>query len=396
MTTGIGAWRATYEVCSVGEAPEDEPVPLTIGQVVADICERCGLATEQVDVLELQQPLTGYAITRVMSGRDAISPLRAVGMFDCVESAGVLKWPKRGKAIVASLTADDLGAHAAGDQRPPAMKVTRTQEVELPRRLRVHYINEDTEGEPGEQSATRLSVGTDQVQDVELAVVMGDNRAAQTAEVLLYDAWISRNRYETTVDHSFLALEPADAIEAPVDGRMERLRIVDIDYSLPGLQRLALVRDDDGVYTSYAIGAPAAYDSPTKSNLQVPGTPDLVLLDLPMLEDSHNDAGYYVAVRSVGGNSWRGAVVYRTADGWATYDSVATLTQQATIGELPGAFEVTTQGDQLAVKTNDVQQTLGGLLQRAAELDFRLDNLATTQATLEDVFLTLTGRSLRE
>ena len=68
----------------------------------------------------------------------------------------------------------------------------------------------------------------------------------------------------------------------------------------------------------------------------------------------------------------------------------------ATIGELPGAFEVTTQGDQLAVKTNDVQQTLGGLLQRAAELDFRLDNLATTQATLEDVFLTLTGRSLRE
>ena len=30
------------------------------------------------------------------------------------------------------------------------------------------------------------------------------------------------------------------------------------------------------------------------------------------------------------------------------------------------------------------------------ELDLRLENLATTQATLEDVFLTLTGRSLRE
>ncbi len=335
---GIGAYRATYEVCSVGTAPSEEPVPLTIGQVVADICERCGLETDQVDVLELQQPLTGYAITRVMSGRDAISPLRAVGAFDCVESAGVLKWPKRGNPIVASLTADDLGAHEAGGQRPAAMQVTRTQEVELPRRLRVHYINQDTEGEPGEQSASRLSVGTDQVQDVELAVAMSDTRAARIAEVLLYDAWVSRNRYETTVDQSFLALEPADAIEAPVDGRMERLRIVDVDHSLPGLLRLALVRDDDGVYESYAIGAPAAYESPTQSNLQVPGTADLVLLDLPMLRDTDNDAGYYAAVRSVGGNTWQGAVVYRTADEWATYDQVATLTQQGTIGELADAL----------------------------------------------------------
>ena len=335
-------------------AYETDPTITTIGTIVRDVCRRCGLTSDQVDTTDLTQPVFGYAITRVMSGRDAISPLRSVGMFDCVESAGVLKWPTRGKAIVASLTADDLGAHEAGGQRPAAMQVTRTQEIELPRRLRVHYAQVDMNYEAGEQGASRLSVGTDEVQDVELAIAMSDNRAAQTAEVLLYDAWISRNRYETTVDQSFLALEPADAIEAPVDGRMERLRIVDVDHSLPGLLRLALVRDDDGVYESYAIGAPAAYSGTSGSNISAPGTADLVLLDLPLLRDTDNDAGYYAAVQATGSTSFGGATLYRSPDGGTTYDAVATLTLEATIGELAdvlpaGPTTVIDEGNELLV-----------------------------------------------
>jgi hypothetical protein len=336
------------------DAYETDPSITTLGTIVRDVCRRCGLASEVVDTTDLTQPVYGYAITRVMSGRDAISPLRSVGMFDCVESGGVLKWPTRGKAIVASFTSDDLGAHEAGGQRPAAIQVTRTQEVELPRRLRVHYAQVDMNYEAGEQGASRLSVGTDQVQDVELAIAMSDNRAAQTAEVLLYDAWISRNRYETTVDQSFLALEPADAVEAPVDGRMERLRIVDTDYSLPGLIRLALVRDDDGVYESYAVGAPAAYSGTTGSNISVPGTADLVLLDLPLLRDADNDAGYYAAVQATGSTSFGGAVLYRSPDGGTTYDSVATFTLEATIGDvvdpLPaGPTTVIDEGNELFV-----------------------------------------------
>ena len=345
-----GYYYSSFERC-LEVAP---PGASSLGIIVRDVCQRCGLDWDQVDTTDLTQAVFGYAITRVMSGRDAISPLRSVGMFDCVESAGVLKWPTRGKAIVASFTSDDLGAHEAGGQRPAAIQVTRTQEVELPRRLRVHYAQVDMNYEAGEQGASRLSVGTDQVQDVELAIAMSDNRAAQTAEVLLYDAWISRNRYETTVDQSFLALEPADAVEAPVDGRMERLRIVDTDYSLPGLIRLALVRDDDGVYESYAVGAPAAYSGTTGSNISVPGTADLVLLDLPLLRDADNDAGYYAAVQATGSTSFGGAVLYRSPDGGITYDSVATFTLEATIGDvvdpLPaGPTTIIDEGNELLV-----------------------------------------------
>ena len=116
----------------------------------------------------------GYVVSRVMAGRDAISPLRTFGWFDCVESDGVLKWPTRGKAGVFTLTADDLAAHEAGDVQPSAVGTSRQQEVELPRRLRVHYAQTAQNYEVGEQSASRLSAGNVEVRDLEVAIAMSD------------------------------------------------------------------------------------------------------------------------------------------------------------------------------------------------------------------------------
>ncbi|CAN5506834.1 ABC transporter ATP-binding protein [soil metagenome] len=66
------------------------------------------------------------------------------------------------------------------------------------------------------------------------------------------------------------------------------------------------------------------------------------------------------------------------------------------IRDLPGVLDAEIVEGQLAVRTNDVQATLTGLLRTASDLDLKLDNLMTTSANLEDVFLSLTGRSLRE
>jgi hypothetical protein len=305
--------------------------------IVADLCRRAGITDDQLNVDDLTEETEGYAVTRVMTARDAIQPLRTFGWFDCIESDGILRWPTRGKSDVASLTADDLSAHPSDAQRPSAIETDRAQEVELPRRLRVHYANPDQNYEPNEQSASRLAAGAVQVMDMELPISMSADKAAQIADVVMYDMWVSRNRHRLTVDHSWLELEPGDAITAPIDGRQERLRILNIDYSLPGLLRLDCVRDDDGVYQSYAIGAETVY-SGASGALSAPGVADLVLLDLPLLADEHNDAGYYAAVQAVGGTTFGGAVLFRSADGGTIYSEVATVTSEATIGELVGAL----------------------------------------------------------
>jgi ABC-2 type transport system ATP-binding protein len=68
----------------------------------------------------------------------------------------------------------------------------------------------------------------------------------------------------------------------------------------------------------------------------------------------------------------------------------------AELGRLPGVTNIEIREGQLAMQTNDVQETLSGLLRIAGDLGIRLDNLTTSSANLEDVFLAYTGRSLRE
>lgn len=63
---------------------------------------------------------------------------------------------------------------------------------------------------------------------------------------------------------------------------------------------------------------------------------------------------------------------------------------------LKGATGAAVNDGQLTIQTGDVPGTLAGLFALADEEGVRLDNLTTTSATLEDVFLSYTGRSLRE
>lgn len=63
---------------------------------------------------------------------------------------------------------------------------------------------------------------------------------------------------------------------------------------------------------------------------------------------------------------------------------------------LRGATGQSVRDGQLTIQTADVPGTLADLFVLADEEGVRLDNLTTTSATLEDVFLFYTGRSLRE
>lgn len=311
---------------------------VTVGDIVDDVCNRCGLSDSQIDVSELTEEIDGYVIGKVTSGRSVIEPLRSFSFFDCVESGTQLKWPKRGKAAVATLIESDLAAFVEGSTKPPMMKTERKQPIELPRRLRIHYAQKDQNYEMGEQSASRLTAGSEEVRDIELPIAMSASKAAKIADVLLYDLWVSQNTHSFTTDHTFLRLESADAVIAPIDGRNERLRILDIDLMLPGLLTINATRDDDGVYVSYAIGSAPAYAGTGGGSVATPGEADLLLLDLPLLRDEDDDAGYYAAVDAVGSTAYGGAVLYRSPDGGITYDDQATLLLEASTGTLVDAL----------------------------------------------------------
>ncbi|MGI9048901.1 MAG: AAA family ATPase [Rubrobacteraceae bacterium] len=64
--------------------------------------------------------------------------------------------------------------------------------------------------------------------------------------------------------------------------------------------------------------------------------------------------------------------------------------------DLPGVESVERQGRELRLRTGDTQATITALMMLAAERKVVLDNRSVQSANLEDVFISYTGRSLRE
>jgi ABC-2 type transport system ATP-binding protein len=66
------------------------------------------------------------------------------------------------------------------------------------------------------------------------------------------------------------------------------------------------------------------------------------------------------------------------------------------LGALPAVIRVVREDGAVALYTSDVAATIGGLLDATRELGTEPGNLAVRRASLEDVFLDLTGRALRD
>ncbi|MCQ6267549.1 ABC transporter ATP-binding protein [Fictibacillus sp. WQ 8-8] len=75
------------------------------------------------------------------------------------------------------------------------------------------------------------------------------------------------------------------------------------------------------------------------------------------------------------------------------------LTEDAAVldlKEIEGVKQTGSHKDVQVLYTDNLQQTLTSLIQTASEKDLKLTDLQTRTATLEDVFIHMTGRSLRE
>jgi hypothetical protein len=335
-------WPTDYPVFQTWAYKRDIPnltievFPVVVGDIVRDLLLDSGYALDQIDVSDLMGlEVIGYSRTHTMTARAAIDPLRQARFFDGYESGRTVKFARRGGQIRKTYVDDELGVMLAGDSNVTKVSTKNAQDVDLPRSVRVHYMSVARDYEPGEQqSPARLETGAVNDLDVELAIAMEDTDAKQIAQVLWADAWASRYSHEITVDAQDQHLEPTDCIGVPVDGAVQRCRILDITDLLPTSRRFSLVRDDDGSYQSYAVA-----DSPTI----IPRPPvvfapiEMIALDIPLIRDQDDAPGFYVATLSQLEGEFNGGSIYRSTDGGGNFTKVLQATTEATVGTLQGA-----------------------------------------------------------
>lgn len=345
-----------------------------LSAIVADLCDRAGLGLADLDAAELTDVVPGYVIGRQSTVRGAIEPLANAWFFDGVESDDVLRFRKRGRAPVATLLQQDLVP--LDEERAEAWRERRTQEVELPERVSVLYMDRDADYQQGAQSDKRAALpvptmhSRDQVR-VDLPIALDATSAKRIASQTLYAAWIERSSYEGRVPWTWLLLEPTDVVDVTLDsGAVFRSRIVRTDVGADFSIDLRAVSEDAPAYVSTVVG-----DAGAGVPVQVigaAGATRLFLLDLPLLRDVDDMGGagsrVYYLMAGYGPPGWPGASLYKSADGSSWTRAGTALNEAAwgatakALGDPPSPF-ATDETNTLTVFMTTGEQRLESVTQ---------------------------------
>lgn len=259
----------------------------------------------------------GYLRARPMTARGALEPLMGAFSFDSVEHDGELTYVKRGGAVAATLTDADIVT---------PVTINRALESELPATIYLLYSNQDLDYNIGVARARRQVTEANNVIQVEFPIAFNSEEGHQAVDRIMRYAWLERERFEFSVRPRWRVLEPTDVVVLP-DG--QRVRLTRVEYTSNGPVKCQAVSDDDGALTSYAVGN--GTETGTGVQIGANGPTTGIVLDLPLLVDSHDDEGLYVAATGES-DDWSGAVIFYSRDGGASWQGAAPTSSSARIG----------------------------------------------------------------
>lgn len=304
------------------------PQQVQLSTIVSAICVRAGLTTSDIDVSQLTDMVDGYIVPRQMTARAAIETLQQAFPFDVVESGDLLKFVMRGGSIAATIPESDRAARENGQDAPDALTIVRAFEFELPVECDVEYPDIDADHLTGNQYDRRITKDTKQKINIQTAVVMTAAKAKQVARMALYQAWLNHT-YRWTTTRKYAHLEPTDVVLLPTQSAQYVARITAKREQPNGVIEWEAKLEDAAIYSQPGTGAAAVSYSP--QTIFSPADTVLEMLDIPILRDQDASHGFYVAMAGTTA-SWRGAQLFRSADGGTSYAAVFAQTNAATIG----------------------------------------------------------------
>jgi hypothetical protein len=309
---GAGLFLGSDGVISV--IPPEEAI--TLGQIVADLSDRAGLASSEYDVTDLEDIVPGYTLATQASARDDMSPLQNAWPFDATESSGVVTFVRRGHASVVTIPDTDLAAYEANGSPPAVLAIKRALETDLPRTVSVRYRSLDADYQDGQQYDRRLQTNSINEITLDLPIAMTDTFARSVASVYLFGAWFSRTTFSFWTSYKYAYLEPTDVIGIGV----YTMRITKKTEGANGVIAWEAIADDPSLWVRSSAGSGGVGMGDTTIASKDPST--VLLLNLPLISDTDEASGYYAAMYSSTGAAKWSARLYKSIDGGTTYTDV--------------------------------------------------------------------------
>jgi hypothetical protein len=297
--------------------------------VQAETLESELVEAADIDVTSLTPLVRGYRISQVGAIRGGIDQLQAAWPFDAIQSGYQIKYILRGGSSVATIDEDFLDAREIGQAPGVQISNVREMDVVLPAKVSLKFFDVNREYDTGDQYAERINTDAINIREIELAIVLTAEEAAQKAEILLYLYWMERYEISFKLSPEYSELEPADIITITSSKATYIVRLTSINYTVDGRLECKARYHIAAVYISYATGE---IGQSTGVDIVIPGSTLYRLLDIPMLQDVYDQSGYPIAMTGYQ-SGWPGGVLFVTDDDGQTWNELQAFTPPgSTIG----------------------------------------------------------------
>ena len=318
----------------------------TLGDVVTDLCVRCGLSQDDIDVSYIQaQIVHGYLVPRQMTAAAAMTPLGQTYFFDVVESGLFLQdilgdgFPKHNLRFVnraqqqpiATLTEDDLGVADVGASRDkvPKLVETDTMENEMPAEIEVVYSDIELDYQQGHQYARRITTPAPTMfamspQKVSIPIALHASEALAVADFILYDGFVQRRSYQFATGPKWAKIEPGDVVTLVYKGLSFGIRIMRTELGLNWQTQFTAVSEENTIYVPSTNSQNALAGGAGSQALVSPTMPAMALLDITNVNDSHiaSSGGLYVRLGGYTQVGFTGAYVEVSYDLGSTFNVI--------------------------------------------------------------------------
>ncbi len=196
--------------------------------IVAELSGRVGIASEDIDVGDLQKIIDGYVLNTRISSSNAISKLTDAMFFSGVESDGILKFKLFGKEQEIEISEDDL----IKSENESGLVISYIPETYLPSKVDVNFISRESNYLVSSTSDGRDSIIAKQIYENNIPMVLTGSKAKTIAEISLADIWAAKKNYNFSLPLNFIKLDIGDIVKLNRNnGDVENIKIEKITFS---------------------------------------------------------------------------------------------------------------------------------------------------------------------
>jgi hypothetical protein len=238
----------------------------------------------------------------------------------------------RDATVDATVNAVDCLPQKAGNQMVPYI-LTRQEDLVLPQRQEVHFLNRLQRYETNVQAAQRSTQDATDTATMRLSLVLSESHARAIAQTLLADRWAERSSLTLQLPMAYAALEPGDVIGLTDGTATHRIRVNKVQIGHPGVVRIKGVIDAAQTWDGYiapTIGSDGTLVLPSPVTR-------LEVLDIPALPVDTQDALILRFAACGVSDGWTGSTLVRVMPS-GDDEILLTITKAATIGSAVNAL----------------------------------------------------------